>query len=62
MIEETGKMRFGTLEGEVINDCKIGMDSTVCFGHECDLYQKCYKDLDPDERGYIHFKIETSPL
>ncbi len=59
MIEETGKMRFGLLEGEIMNTCKTGADSTVCFGHKCDSYQECYKDLNPDEEGYIHFKIKT---
>lgn len=62
MIKEIGKIRFGMLEGEIINTCKLDVDSTVCFGHECDLYQECYKNLDPDEEGYIHFKIEAYPL
>jgi len=53
---ETKKMKFGNLEGEVINICEIGADSTVCVGTGCELYQKCYKDFSPDEEGYIKFR------
>jgi len=56
---DLSRVRFGIGENEVITFCKAGGDSSLCVGIECNTYQSCWKNLNPDKEGYFESKVTS---